>query len=276
MPDPTELAAHYSNENLLSKIEAGILAAGLRMPPPLEALGPVDEFHIGGRIATQSLLSRLNLTAGKHVVDLGCGLGGPARFAAQSSGAQVTGMDLSPDMIDAGRALTGMTVMLDRVSLVQGNILETGFADGAFDAGFMIHVGMNIADKAALMAEAARILKPGARFGIYDVMQTADGTPAFPVPWASEADQSCLAPAETYVTALEQAGFRVEMVESRAAFALQFFDAQARARAMQTEQPPLSLHIVLGPTADTKLRNMVKAVRSGFLAPVEIVAERLG
>ena len=70
------------------------------------------------------------------------------------------------------------------VSYQQGSALALPFAAEIFDGSYMMHVGMNIEEKATLFAKVRRVLKPAGVFGIYDVMREGDGDLSFPVPWA--------------------------------------------------------------------------------------------
>lgn len=272
MPDSSEVAAHYASGSLLQKIEEGL--AKLNVKPPLSAdiLAPVDEFHIGGKQATAHLVKNLGLTAGHRVLDLGCGLGGPARYVAKTTWAHVKGIDLTEEFVTTGRALTGMAILIDRVDLVQGSILDMPFADNSFDAAYMIHVGMNIADKMAIAREAARVLKPGGLFGIYDVMRVGDGDLQFPVPWAASASLSALDTPDAYRLALETAGFAMTSEIDRTDFAKAFFAKQAATAAASDGLPPLGLHLVMGPDTATKVRNMVTNLAEGRIAPIEMIA----
>ena len=131
---------------------------------------------------------------------------------------------------------------------------------------------MNIADKAALFAEVARVLAPGARFGVYDVMQAGEEPIAFPVPWATQPSESHLAPPADYARALSEAGFEIVAERDRSEMAFEFF-ARLRARA-QDGPPPLGLHLVMGADAPTKIANMVANLEARRIAPVEIIARR--
>ena len=179
------IAQHYAHGDLERAILDALIAMG-KDPDRLaiEDLAPVDEFHIGGRAATAEFFEKLGLKSGMHVLDIGSGLGGPARFAAQALGCQVTGIDLTPEYVEVANALARRVGLDKRVSYVCGSAVDLPFPDASFDAAYMLHVGMNIEDKAKLMGEVRRVLKPGAAFGIYDVMRTGDGDLAFPVPWA--------------------------------------------------------------------------------------------
>jgi ubiquinone/menaquinone biosynthesis C-methylase UbiE len=133
-------------------------------------LAPFDDMHIGGRKATGHLLSRLGLSAGMSVLDIGSGIGGPARYAAENFKVKVTGIDLTPEYREAAEILSAAVGLYGRLVFISGSALSMSFRDGAFDAAYTIHVGMNIQDKAGLYREVGRVLKPGAVFGIYDVM----------------------------------------------------------------------------------------------------------
>jgi SAM-dependent methyltransferase len=135
----------------------------------------------------------------------------------------------------------------------------------------MLHVGMNIADKAALAAELRRVLKPGGVLGIYDVMQGPGGPPHYPVPWAATAETSFLASEAEYRRALEVAGFELRAVRERTAFGVAFFQAMQQ-RIAERGPPPLGLHLLMGPDAPTKTANMLRSLQEGRVAPTEIVA----
>jgi ubiquinone/menaquinone biosynthesis C-methylase UbiE len=270
--DTKGVAAHYTTGNLIARFEAGIAALGAEPPLDPDILAPGDEFHIGGRDATIQFMERLAPAADARILDLGSGLGGPARFVAKTYGARVTGVDLTAEYVATARHLTQMCGLSDRVELVEGSILDLPFDAATFDGAYMLHVGMNIADKARLAAEAARVLKPGGRFAIYDVMQVGEGEMDYPAPWASRAELSALARPEDYRAALTGAGFEIESETDRTDFAEAFFARLAAAQAAADGPPPLGLHLVMGSDTATKVRNMVTNIRAGRIAPIEILA----
>ncbi len=272
MIDPDDVARHYSSGHLLKRIADGCAALDLTAPIDPDALAPVDEFHIGGRRATEPFVEALRLAKGDRVVDLGSGLGGPARYVASKTGAFVTGIDLTPEFVEAGRALTDWTGLSDQVHLIEGSVLDLPLDAGSMDAAYMIHVGMNIADKAGIAREAARVLKPGGIFAIYDVMQVGTGRMDYPAPWAATQDQSALAPPETYEAALKSMGFEITDRVDRTAFAKQFFADLAAAQSSADGPPPLGLHLVMGADTALKVRHMVQNIQTGLIAPIEIHA----
>jgi SAM-dependent methyltransferase len=169
--------------------------------------------------------------------------------------------------------LTGLVGLDDRVQFECASALELPGDADRFDLATMVHVGMNIADKGQLCNEAARVLRPGGIFAIYDIMRNRDGEMAFPVPWAADAATSAVATPDEYIEHLETAGFDIVVVEGRMAATVAFFDQLAAAPARGPA--PLGTHLVMGPETPTKVQNMITSVRAGLIAPVEILA-RLG
>lgn len=275
MPDSTRVSAHYTHGGLLDAIRAGVRKLG-KTPESVTVndLAAVDEFHIGGRQASSDFLSQLKLTADAHVLDIGCGLGGPARFVASQYGSRVTGIDLTPEYIETGKVLCSWVGLGERIALQQGSALSMPFPNEHFTGAYMLHVGMNIENKAGLCAEAYRVLRPGAWFGIYDVMRIGEGELIYPVPWATTPETSFVASAEQYQQALHAAGFTLVAERNRHEFALAFFE-QLRAKTLAAGgPPPLGLHILMGASAPGKVQNMIANVAGGRIAPVELIARK--
>lgn len=270
----SNIVEHYGATELLSAIEAGVEALGKTSASvTVEDLGPVDEFHIGGRVATSALCDRLRIDPGAEVLDVGCGIGGTARLLASTFGCRVTGVDLVPAYIDVARKLTDWTGLSDRIGFETGSALDLPVADASFDAVTELHAGMNIEDKQRLFTEIRRVLRPGGLFGVYDIMRTAEGDLSFPVPWASDASHSFVADIPTYETGLTTAGFEILEVRNRQTFALEFFSALKQRTAELGGPPPLGLHVIIGSATPDKIANMVGAIAEGTVAPVEIICQ---
>lgn len=276
MSTQQDISIHYTHGDLVAAIRSGVEKLGKAIDSvTVDDLAPVDEFHIGGRQASEHFLDQLDLMAGKHILDVGCGLGGPARFAASRYRCRVDGIDLTPEYVETGQVLCKWVGLADRISLRQGSALAMPFDDGVFDGAYMLHVGMNIEDKATLCKEVGRVLRPGALFGIYDVMKTGDGELSFPVPWATTAASSAVAKPGQYRDALQAAGFAVTAELNRRDFAIAFFD-QLRARTMAAGgPPPLGLHVLMGGNAPDKIQNMIRNIADGSIAPVELIARKI-
>jgi SAM-dependent methyltransferase len=266
------IAQHYAHGDLERVIVDALVAMG-KNPEQLtiEDLSPVDEFHIGGRKATAEFMEKLGLRPEMRVLDVGSGLGGPARFVANTYGCHVTGIDLTPEYVEVAKALARRVGLDKRVTYVAGSAVSMPFPAGSFDAAYMLHVGMNIENKATLMDEVRRVLKPGASFGVYDVMRTGDGDLAFPVPWARTARTSFVVRPGAYRRRLDCAGFDLAHERDRAEFALEFF-RNMRARVAEKGTPPLGLHIVMGKDFQDKTGNMIANLEHRLIAPIEMIA----
>lgn len=267
-----EVANHYTTGALLDRIRTGLAAMGAdRDRPGIDDLKTIDEFHIGGAQATRDLIAQLELGPNTRLLDIGSGIGGPARFIASVTGAHVTGIDLTEEFVATANALTAMTGLGERNVFVQGSALEMPFGADSFDTATLIHVGMNLPDKPRLFAEAARVLRPGGIFAVYDVMRTGEGEIAYPVPWAMTPETSFPGTLADYREAAEAAGFSIAAERVRRQFALDFFAEMSARIAAAGGPPPLSLNLVMGPTAPVKVANMITNIEAGRIAPVEMI-----
>ncbi len=275
MIDLNLVANHYTRGDLLSAIRAGVEKLG-KTPETvtIEDLAPVDEFHIGGRMATRSFLDQIGIRPEDHVLDVGCGIGGASRFAARTYGCQVTGMDLTEEYVETGNTLCSWLGLENRVKLSQGNALAMNLPDATVDKAFMLHVGMNIPDKASLAMEVWRVLRPGGVFGIYDIMEVGGDQLKYPVPWATVAKASSLASPANYKHSLMAAGFQIVSEQDRREFALDFFERLKANSAVADGPPPLGLHILMGKEAPTKVQNMIENVSRNRVAPIELIARK--
>ena len=268
------LVDHYRHGQLEQALLDGLRRAGKdpdRLSP--DDLMGMDEFHIGGAEATRALVGQLGIGPGMKLLDIGSGLGGPARQLA-GYGCHVTGVDLSGEYVAAAQALSARMGFDGKVAFREGDAATMALEADHFDGATLLHVGMNIADKAALAAAVYRALKPGGLFAVYDVMQVGPGSIEFPVPWSTRPETSFVATPAAYRAALEGAGFTVFAERERRQFALTFF-ANMRARMAQSGgPPPLGLHVLMGASAPQKTANMVAMLERGVIAPVEFLARK--
>ena len=243
----------------------------------IDDLAPMDEFHIGGREATQEFLKQLNICETHHVLDVGCGLGGTARFVASHFGCKVTGVDITPEFISCGKELTRMVGLTNNVELLVGSALDLktilGGTNHSFDKAFMLHVGMNIEDKSLLVSEIAATLRPGGLLGIYDVMKTGGNATQdldFPVPWTNDASTNFVAPPDEYRTAIKSAGLKIISERNRHDFAVKFFSNMKEKKNIS----PIGLHLLMDDFPQ-KMGNMLGNLNMGRIAPIEMIAEKV-
>jgi len=263
---------HYRASGLTDQIRAALTTlAPEDQPLSVAQLAPLDQFHLRGILATQELADAAGLEPSSHVLDLGCGIGGPARYLAASYGATVTGLDLSPGFVDAATYLTARCGLTDRVAFQVGDALHVPVEDASFDAVFLQHVAMNIEDRAALYREAHRILKPGGRFATYDlVLRSPQREVAYPVPWARDASTSFLLSEPQTRAALERAGFQVRVWRDDSPRVLDWFTSTLAG-------PPPSgpnLSVVLGADFQAMTANLARNIREGRLGVLSAVVTR--
>ncbi|HVW72926.1 MAG TPA: methyltransferase domain-containing protein [Rhizomicrobium sp.] len=260
---------HYGTAGLTERLKTALAVFGpedrLLMPEQLDAL---DQFHTRGLAATAELAKLAGLGTGATVLDVGAGVGGPARFVAARHGCQVTGVDLSTPFVQAARYLTARTGQQDQVSFEVASALALPFADRSFDAVLLQHVAMNISDRARLYREAHRVLKRGGRFATFDVV-LKNGDPLYPVPWARTPATSFLLSADATRSAIEAAGFRTLTWRDDSEAAKSWF-AQLRASG---PPPPPNLGAVMGQGFAELATNLGRSLIEGRLGVVTGVFE---
>ncbi len=260
---------HYRATGLTERLKTALAALGpedQRLTP--QQLGALDQFHTRGLAATADLAKLAGITADMLVLDVGSGVGGPARFLAATCGCRVTGVDLSESFVDAARYLTERTGQSGQVSFKTASALELPFDDGRFDVVLLQHVAMNIADRAPLYREIRRVLKSGGRFATFDVVLRS-GEPHYPVPWARTPATSFLLTAAATRAAIEPAGFRT----------LAWHDDTEAAKAwiaqLRASGPPPSpnLGVVMGPDFAQLAANLGRNLMEGRLGILTAVFE---
>ena len=271
--DNSEVIEHYQGNNLYDSIVDGLRKSGLNMDNlSPENLSAADEFHIGGTEATDFVCDKVGNFAGQKLLDVGCGIGGPARFISNRMGCEVVGVDLTPDFVRTGNLLTDLVCMANAVTLMEGNAAKLSFRPSSFDAAYMMHVGMNISDKRGTFKEVNRVLKDRGLFVIYDVMCLKEQQLTYPLPWASNKEGSAVDAPETYQSILEAEGFAVTEIDVKRDFAVGFFESMMK--KMEGGPPPLGLHLVMGSNTAVKVQNVHRQIVDGLLAPVLMVAKK--
>ncbi len=277
----TAVAAHWSVDGLEQRLLDALRAAGKALDAlSPDDLAPVDELHSRGREATVELADLSGLTGDMAVLDVGSGLGGPARYLAGRFGCHVTGIDLTPAFCQVAQRLSALTGMRERTDFRQGDALALPFGDAGFDAVWTVQAQMNIADKARFYGEIYRVLKPGGRFVFQDIFAGASGQPPlFPVPWSDDGRISFLTPPAEVRDMLAGLGFREVAWRDRGSTTVAHQQAaRDRQPASQDDAPlpPLGVHLVLGDDFATKRANSTRSLAEGRVTQLQAVLIKAG
>jgi len=269
----TNVASYYTRGRLEDSILQALSKAGKDLAQLTHGdLAAFDEFHVGGREATQELATQMELRPGLRLLDAGSGVGGPARYFAAEHGCLVTGIDLTEEFVSVARSLTRRTKLDHVAEFRHGSALAMPFENATFDRAYTIHVCMNIPDKPGLFKEVRRVLKPGGLFAIFDLMRIGEGPIRYPVPWAPTEETSFVSHVSDYRDVLSAVGFHVTGERRRGAFALEFMQ-RMMARMAQGGPPVLGLHLLMGEQTKLLLSNVQSMIQEGILEPVELIAQ---
>jgi len=276
MTDDTAVRDHYGRVGLYDAIIEALAAAGKDVSRlTLRDLVPLDHFHGRGLEATAEMADLLPVASGDHLLDIGCGIGGPARYMADRFGCRVTGIDLTDAFCDVARRLTEQVRLGDRVDFRQASALDLPFEGESFDSAYSQNVSMNIADKGRFHAEAFRVIRPGGHLGLSELTLGDGGPPVFPTPWSDDGSTSHLVTEAETLTSLSAAGFTVVTVQDKTAAARASF-ARMRERIEREGPPPLGVHILMGDSGRKKGRNSARNIEEGRTRPIEILCRKPG
>lgn len=262
---------HYRATGLTERLKTALAVFGPEhqtLTP--QQLGTLDQFHTRGLAATAELATLTGIHAGMSVLDVGSGIGGPARFLAANYGCKVTGIDLSEPFVDAARYLTQRTRQSEQVSFHAASALELPFDVDRFDVALLQHVAMNIADRARLYQEIRRVLKRGGKLATFDVVIN-NGEPHYPVPWARTAATSFLLTADATREAIERAGFRTLVWQDDTAAAKAWVAQLRDSRPL----PSPNLGVVMGTDFAQLATNLGRSLLEGRLGVLTAVFEAI-
>ncbi len=275
MGTDSDISGYYTRGDLLERLHAALLGDGIDPDhPTIETLAPFDQFHGRGLEATEEVADMLAVAATDHLLDVGSGIGGPARYIADRFGCRVTGIDLTAEFCDVARHLTRMLGLEDRVAFEQGDALAMPFADASFDGAYSMNVSMNIADKAGFYKEIHRVLRPGAWLVLIEIAQGPNGSLDYPTPWAQTAESSFLVTPSETGEVLEASGFTDLKTRDTAKESLAF-GARSRAMVERGEKPPYrAVQLIHGDLAAEAIANSSRGIAEARIIPIEVFCRK--
>ncbi|HVX29184.1 MAG TPA: class I SAM-dependent methyltransferase [Nitrolancea sp.] len=268
MPDEHESA-------LTSAILSALRAAGkdLTALTPHD-LAPVDQFHNGGTWATRKLTALAEMPDGARVLDVGGGIGGPARTLATEFGARVTVVDRSPAFCRTGAELTARLGRSERVDFIVGTGASLPVRSESVDTVLLQNSAMNIADKEGLAAEIFRVLRPGGRCALQEVMNGPVEPIRFPTPWAIDPAESFTRMPDEARRTLADAGFR-EITWLDASDLIRSWVRARIGRSPGTPPiPPLTSFTMPPETCEAAISNMWRNDEEGRTVTIWAVLEK--
>ena len=271
----SEVSRHYASGDLLRRLRAALMEDGADPEQPtIESLAPFDHFHGRGLEATEEAAAAVSVSADDHVLDIGSGIGGPARYFANRFGCRVTGIDLTAQFCEVARHLTRIMALGDRVAFEQGDALDMPFAGASFDGAYAMNVSMNIADKIRFYREIYRVLRPGGWFLLSEIAQGLEGGLEYPTPWALTAQTSFLATLPETLEGLEASGF-VDLCSRDTVQESLAFSDRSRAMLERGEKPPhRAVHLIHGAIAAQAVANTYQGMVEARIVPIEVLCTK--
>lgn len=269
-----QVEKHYASEGITARVLTALRNVnGPNVPITPYTLAPIDHFHGKGVIATEELAAALQPKPSDHILDIGCGIGGPARWIAAKYGCRVTGIDLTAEFCAAARELNTLTGLADRVEILHGSALSLPAPDDCFDRAYSQAALMNISDKRGVFREVHRVLRPGGSLALSLAGAGDAGEPYYPLPWATTAAISFLATPEEVRGDLVAAGFQIVFVRDISAALAETLAPVLK--QLETEGlPPLGEHIVSGEDSKGWRINWIHSLAEGRISMIEALARK--
>jgi sarcosine/dimethylglycine N-methyltransferase len=265
---------HYASSGIAGRILAALRAKGGDAGPITpDALAPLDHFHGRGLKATQEMAALLQPSSGERILDIGGGIGGPARWVAARFGCYVTSLDLTPEFCRAAEELNAATGLSDRVRVVEGSATALPFEENEFDRAYSENVAMNIEDKRRFCAEALRVLRPGAVFAFSHYGAGPRGEPDYPLPWAAGPATSFLSSPEETRDQVLAAGFEILIFRDKTEEVLPDL-RENRRRLHEHGLPPLGLQTLMGERIREHQINVARSAEEGRLSVIEALVRK--
>lgn len=270
----TNINTQYSNGRIEKEINQVLKTEGKKLSDlTLTDLAAMDELHIGGRKATLRLAAKADLSKTNTVLDIGSGIGGPARGLAANFECNVTGLDLTEEYCQIARLLTQTVGLENKVVFKQGNALDMPFAEKSFDTVWSQHCSMNIENKVLYYEEIFRVLEKEGRLIIHDTLAGSATPLDYPVPWANHPDLSFLDTQSEMQSILIKLGFKQQYWQDKTEEAITFYQ-KLIAVTQKGKMPVLNVKLILRADPVVLAENMIKNLTEGRLNVIEAIYQK--
>ncbi|MFK7772055.1 MAG: class I SAM-dependent methyltransferase [Saprospiraceae bacterium] len=255
---------HYFRSNLFEEIINRLKEQGTSLSNvKRKDIAGVDEFHVRGAQVSKELAESIEIK-NTRLLDVGCGIGGPARMLADEYGCQVTGIDLSQEFIRTATNLSELIKLSDKTNFVCGDATELPFENKSFDVVWTQHVQMNVKDKKKFYSEINRVLTDEGIFLYYDIFKKGNNKVSYPMPWASESEISFLAPPTEMENILSDLKFKNFKSVNQTDKGIFFFEKFLK-KIDQFGPPKLGLNVLMGTSTKIKISNLLNGLTEGNL-----------
>ncbi len=268
------LSDHWGKDDLYEKIISALVESGKSLETlSIDDLSPVDHFHARGYPATVELADQLPINSGDQLVDIGCGIGGPARYLANRFDCYVSGIDITESFIDVANKLTVLLGLEHKVKIELGDGNHLPYQDQTFNGAYAQHVTMNVADRTRFFSEAFRVLKPSGFFALSEHGLGPMKNPHHPLPWSADGGNEYLITPEETNRLLTETGFTDIQIENTGS---KYLIAYQRAieLADQDKLPTLGVHILLGKSSPDITKNAARNIKENRTCPIQLICKR--
>ena len=265
--------AYYDGPDLTATVAAALEAAGRPGPIEPDDLAALDEFHALGRPATVALADLAQIRPGERLIDIGAGIGGPSRVLAHHYGARVSAVDPTERFRALDRMLCDRTGLTGQVEIVEGDTRSLPFDDETFDVAWTQNVWQNIEDKPGAAREIHRVLRPGGRFAMFEIVSGPGGDLHYPVPWADGPEGSHVIAAEDLQAALLGAGFAASEWRTGPAVLASIQEAAQSGRHMSPGLPGVGIDLLM-PDYEARMAGIARNVQEQRVLLLQAVLVR--